>query len=136
MKSLQIIQNKAARIVANQGKRTPIKTLLLQCGWLSVSQLGVFHSLVTVYKILQTQSPHYLYSKLKSESMRELRSTGSMRIKLGGDSQARTELARRSFKYRATSQWNRLPEEIRESENVKTFKLKLKKWVSENIPII
>ena len=119
MKSLQLVQNKAARIVAKQGRRTPIRTLLNQCGWLSVSQLGIFHLLVTVYKVLHTQSPHYLYSKLKSESNRELRSTACMRIKLGGDSQARTELAKRSFKYRATSQWNLL--EIREAQNIKTF---------------
>ena len=61
----------------------PIQTLLCQCGWLSVSQLGLFHSLVTLYKVLLTQSPHYVYSKLKSESSRELRSTPSRRIKLG-----------------------------------------------------
>ena len=59
-----------------------------------------------------------------------------MRIKLGDDSQAKTELAKRSFKYRATSHWNLLPMEIRKAENIKTFKFKLKSWVSENIPII
>ena len=59
-----------------------------------------------------------------------------MRIKLGGDSQARAELAKRSFKYRATSQWNLLPMEIREAENIKTFKFKLNSWISENIAII
>ena len=134
-----LISFKSRKMLANgiiMSKRTPIRTLLNQCGWLSVSQLGVFHSLVTVYKVLHTQSPHYLYSKLKSESNRELRSTACMRIKFGGDSQARTELAKRSFKYRATSQWNLLPMEIREAENIKTFKFKLKSWISENIAII
>ena len=72
MKSLQLVQNKAARIVAKEGRRTPIQTLLRQSGWLSVSQLWVFHSLETLYKVLLTQSPHYLYSKVKSESSREL----------------------------------------------------------------
>ena len=61
----------------------PIQTSLRQCGWLSVPQPGVFHSLVTLYKFLLTQSPHYVYSKLKSESSRELRSTPSRRIQLG-----------------------------------------------------
>ena len=64
LKSLQIIQNKAARMVTKCGKRTPIKSLLNQCGWMSVAQLSVYHSLVLVYKILSTGSPRYLYSKL------------------------------------------------------------------------
>ena len=64
MNSLQIVQNKAARLVTKRGKMTPIKTLLNECGWLSVAQLGVYHSLVLVFKILETQSPQYLFNKL------------------------------------------------------------------------
>ena len=64
MNSLQIVQNKAAHLVTKRGKMTPIKTLLNECGWLSVAQLGVYHSLVLVFKILETQSPQYLFNKL------------------------------------------------------------------------
>ena len=68
IKSLQIVQNKVARVVTRCDKRTPIPILLAQCGWLSVTQLSVYHSLLLVYKILSTGSPKYLYSKLSAIS--------------------------------------------------------------------
>ena len=62
-KALQIIQNKAARTVTRLPFDTSVKKLLGQCGWLSVNQLGTYHSLVTHYKILQNKCPKYLYDK-------------------------------------------------------------------------
>ena len=56
-------------------------------------------------------------------------------ITLGPDSQAEGELARRSFVYRCSAQWNALPVELREAANLKTFKPKLRKWVLKNVPI-
>ena len=109
LNSLQIIQNKAARVVTKCGKRTSIKSLLAQCGWMSVAQLSMYHSLVLVYKILATKSPAYLYSKLSvipGISHYETRFAQSQKtnknINLGSDSQAEGDLATRSFKYRAT----------------------------------
>ena len=49
LSSLQILQNKAARYVTKLGWYTPVKTLLTQCGWLSVRQLAVYHSLNLIY---------------------------------------------------------------------------------------
>ena len=65
MKSLQIVQNKAARIVTRCGKRTPVRNLLKQCGWLSIAKLGVYHSLVLMFNILQSQCPKYLYQSFR-----------------------------------------------------------------------
>ena len=142
MNSLQIIQNKAARIVTKCGRRTPIKSLLDQCGWLSVAQLGVFHSLVLVYKILKTGSPKYLYSKLsgvqgsthyKTRFIQNLNE--NQNIVLGPDSQAESDIARRSFKYRASKQWNNLPIKMRQAETEKEFKNQLKTWIMRNVPV-
>ena len=109
--------------------------MLRECGWLSVAQLGVFHSLVTIYKTLMTKSPHYLYLKLSSDCTRVLRASSNLRIRLGSESQAGTELAKKSFKYRASREWNMLPLVIKQAKKVETFKFMLKKWVAENIPI-
>ena len=142
MNSLQIVQNKAARLVTKRGKMTPIKTLLNECGWLSVAQLGVYHSLVLVFKILETQSPEYLFKKLsgtQGETYYKTRyikkQSASNLIKLGPECKASGEIAKNSFKYRATSQWNRLPADVKEAKNVSIFKTKLRKWIMENIPI-
>ena len=59
---LQVLQNKAARAVTKLDWFTPTAELLKQCGWLSVSQLSVYHSVVQVFKVLQARSPKYLHS--------------------------------------------------------------------------
>ena len=56
-------------------------------------------------------------------------------IRLGKDSQADSELARSSFKYRAKCEWNLLPLSIRQVEDIKIFKKEVKKWVAGNVPI-
>ena len=56
-------------------------------------------------------------------------------ILLDAESSADGDVALNSFKYRATKQWNNLPLEIRQARNVKQFKWKLRKWVSENVSI-
>ena len=62
VKSLQVVQNKAARVVARLNIFTPTKELMMVCGWLSVRQLLVYHSLVLLYRTVQMQMPLYLYS--------------------------------------------------------------------------
>ena len=52
---LRLIQNREARIVTGKDWSTSVKTLLLQCGWFSMNQLIVYHSLVLVYKIRTDQ---------------------------------------------------------------------------------
>ena len=142
LNSLQIVQNKAARLVTKCGKRTPIKSLLSQCGWLSVAQLSVYHSLLLVYKVLSTKSPMYLYTKLQGvqeakhyETRFVLNRKRNLSIVLDEESQAECNIAKKSFKYRATSQWNALPVDIREEQTLKKFKVKLRLWVQHNIPI-
>ena len=61
---LQVCQNKAARLVKKLDRFTPTRVLLRQCGWLSVKQLMVYHSLVLLRKIFQNHKPEYLYQKI------------------------------------------------------------------------
>ena len=44
--ALQVCQNKAARLVTKLDRFTPTKVLMQQCGWLSVKQLMIYHSLL------------------------------------------------------------------------------------------
>ena len=61
LKALQIVQNKAARVVARRGKYTPVAELLGQCGWLCVKQLVFYHSIVLIYKTILATYPKYIY---------------------------------------------------------------------------
>ena len=64
--ALQVSLNKVARIVTRLDRYTPTTVLMQQCGWLTVKQLKVFHSLVLLQKTLQHQSPSYLFRKVTS----------------------------------------------------------------------
>ena len=57
LKSLQILQNKAARIITKLGWGTRTSVLLKQLGWLSINQLIVYHSLILVFKVNQNKKP-------------------------------------------------------------------------------
>ena len=57
MDPLQKAQNKAARAVTKLDWNTPVRVLLRQCGWLSVQQLAMYHSVVLVYKVMKAESP-------------------------------------------------------------------------------
>ena len=46
-----------------------------------------------------------------------------------------SELASRSFKWRATQQYNTLPVEIRKIDEVEKFKQVVKEWIVKNVSI-
>ena len=73
LKMLQVLQNKAARIVTKLPWMTPTSVLLTQCGWLSVLQLIKYHSLVLMFKVKKDKRPHYLYEKIGATAGRSTR---------------------------------------------------------------
>ena len=131
--SLQIIQNKAARSVTRRGRYTPIVELLSHCGWLSVRQLVIYHSVILIYKTIQTTYPKYIFNKLSSEFPYNTRLAQSESVRMGPEFQTKLELTEKSFMSRATVSFNKLPASIRQISKIGTFKKKLKTWVLENI---
>ena len=65
--TLQLLQNKAARVVTKLDRYTPIKTLLTQCNWLSVRQMIFYYDILMVFKIRQDKKPVYLFEKLTNK---------------------------------------------------------------------
>ena len=132
--SLQKIQNKAAQAVTRSDWSVPSRENLKQCGWMSVSQLAFFHSVLLVYKTRQSKRPRYLYSMHNSWSYpysTRQAETGLIRVL----SKPKLELARDSFRWRAANCFNQLPSEIRLSIKVEEFKTKVKPWIIENVAI-
>ena len=135
LRSLQIVQNKAARFVTRRGRYTSVAELLKQCGWLSVRQLVFYHSVSLIHKTLITKYPKYIFSKLSSEFPYNTRLAESESVRMGTEFQAKLDLTERSFMNRATLNFNQLPTDLRKIQKCETFKLKLKKWVIENCEI-
>ena len=135
LKSLQVLQNRAARIVTGCGWFTPKRRLLRLCRWLSVKQLVFYQSVIMAHKIAISRSPLYMASKMSTEHPRQTRQASSGCIRFGEDFSAHQNLIKRAFCHRATSQYNNIPAEIRGTKNLPSFKAKLKKWVESNVPL-
>ena len=134
LKSLQTLQNKAARVVTKLDWSTPTAVLLSQVGWLSVHQLVVYHSVVMVFKILQSKQPKPLHSMFPTEyKYKNTSQARSKSIKQTGH--PTLDLARDSFRWRAAQSFNMLPASIKNLQTLEKFKLETKKWIKENIPV-
>ena len=92
---LQLLQNRAARMVTKCGWFTPTETILKQCGWLSIRQLVVYHNVLQVYKIRKTHQPEYLYNKFKSNSLQNTRLVKNQGIRENGN--FKTDMGNRNF---------------------------------------
>ena len=66
MKSLQILQNKAARAVTGQSWFTPIRRLLKDCKWLSVNQIIFYQTALQTHKILVAQKPVFFIPRMNT----------------------------------------------------------------------
>ena len=111
IKSLQTLQNKAARAVSRMNWFTPTADLLRQCGWMSVHQLSVYHTVILAYKVMQAKAPKYLYTMFNTEYPYETRQADSGRIRNGITPEL--EISKDSFRRRATELYNQRPAVIR-----------------------
>ena len=134
IESVQKAQNKAARVVTKLDWSTPVAELLKQCGWLSVQQLIAYHSVVQVYKIMQNESPKFLYSMFSATySYKTKYSQGGL---IKHTRSFRLDITESSFRWRAAKAYGELPLETRKLKTCKEFKISAKKWVKENVPLV
>ena len=135
-------QNKAARLVTKLDRFTSIQVLLKQCGWLSVKQMMIYHSLVLLHKVFKHQTPVFLYNKITAGSpqpnTRQAEASVRALAASGVHSQPSApscdlDLTRRSWCWSSVFWYNKLPPTILSEENDRKFKTRLKVWVSENV---
>ena len=93
IKSLQIIQNKAGRLVTGCSWFTPTATLLRKCGWLSVRQLIAYHTLLTVHSTVTSGAPQYIHEKICTQTKHNTR----QRVKFSDKFTGKSERTRDSF---------------------------------------
>ena len=150
VKCLQVVQNKAARAVARLGIFTPTKALMKACGWMSVRQLLVYHSLVLLQKTISSKTPVYLYKKVTSGgdfahrtrqaatcppgfsfSVTHPTDSGSIRQGPGPT----LDLSMQGWCWKSVDCYNTLPTDLKLERNLLSFKKRLKDWIGMNISI-
>ena len=100
IKALQIVQNKAVRLVTNRGIYTPVHTLRTQSGWLSVNQLVFFHTVVLLYKTMKNQSSTYKYRMINRDYGYQTRPCDAGLLRQGAEYKPSHGLNTQSFTFR------------------------------------
>ena len=135
IRRLQVLQNRVLRIKCqNYNLNTPTADLVKSCGDLSVHQLGVFHTLLQVFKIINSGQPVYLAEKLLLRRPNEdyvfpQRQANTLTVR------GNLTLSRSGFLNRGARLWNLLPLEMRQQSQLKLFRLELRRWVTSNVPV-
>ncbi|MDW1542860.1 reverse transcriptase family protein [Vibrio sp. YT-17] len=128
LKTLQLIQNAAARVLTGTKKQDHISPVLASLHWLPVKSRIEFKILLLTYKALNGQAPSYLRELTVSYyPTRTLRSENAGLLLVPKVSKSRS--GARAFSYQAPLLWNHLPVTVREADTVSTFKTRLKTFL-------
>lgn len=129
---MQVLQNKAMRIILKSDRYTPITFMLNSLNWLSINQKLYMCAMLFVHKIKNETCPNYLLENvaISDGSSYNLRSTGDLRIR-----RARTTRGQRSMCYMGFQAFNSLPTYLKTESSFHIFKRKLIDHTRVNINI-
>ena len=132
-RKLQVLQNKILRYkTGNYNLNAPTNDLLDATRDLSVHQLGAYHTVVTVFRVVNTGQPEYLAQKLclkKPDQDKVFPCRQLHKIEVN----CTLSIARSGFLYRGSRLWNQLSLELRHETRIGVFKTKVRKWVLDHI---
>ena len=113
---IQRVVNSAARYVLNTGKRWGSRRLMEACKWMGIRELEEYHSLLTLWKILNHEVPETLFDKFQWVEDRKL-TTNPPRL----------QTTDQYWRWRSIKYWNELPDPLRYTTRISQFKTELKK---------
>jgi len=128
---LQRIQNTAARLIFNLGKREHVSPCLIQLHWLPIRYRITYKLCTLMHNVYIGKSPRYLadivqptISRVTRSGLRSLSETDSYTTP-----RLRTKLGERAFSFSGPASWNSLPAELRTISDTSVFKNKLKTYL-------
>ena len=122
LKKFQRIMNSAARYVLNTGRRWWSNRLMEACKWMGVRELVEYHSLLTLWKVLNKEVPGQLFDKFHWIDDRRI-STNVPRL----------QTTEHYWRWRSDDYWNMLSDTLRYSNSISHFKSELKKFIISRI---
>ena len=128
LRRLQLVQNKAARLLSRTSKTQHITPVLFSLHWLPIKQRISYKILTVVYKALNnTSGPLYIKDLLPLyQPARHLRSADSVSLVRPKIHRAEGE---RTLSAHGALLWNKLPVDIRHSVSLPVFKKSLKTFL-------
>ena len=129
---LQNVQNSAARMIKRSRKYEHITPVLKQLHWLPVSHRIIYKILLITYKAINGLAPDYIKALLQTYTpSRNLRSSSKNLLKV--PSVRLVNYGQRSFFFAAPKLWNSLPDNIRHSDSLTSFKRNIKTYLFKQI---
>ena len=115
------LQNAAAPLILRKKKRESVKEALKDLHWLNIDQRLSYKILLLVFKCLHNLAPSSLIKTLSVKTTNTL----ILQTKYF----PKTNLGRRAFSFYAPRQWNCLPESLRCTEDIESYKSQLKTYL-------
>ena len=126
---IQKVQNSCLRYCYNVKKYDHITLYLKLANWLTMENRRLHHSLVTVFRIIaDSHFPNYLSNPINNLTVQHGYSTRSVALPTPTFSRSIKE---KSFYVNFVSHFNQLPDYIKHSQSVLSFKNKLKLFLLE-----
>ena len=109
-----------------------MKQIRIENNMMSVNQMSVYHTLVEAHNIIRNSSSEQIKLKWTDEFENgySLRSKSNKDLKVPEKPMTKCT----GFSYCGAKLYNKLPSDIKESVNIKTFKSLIKNWIWKNIP--
>ena len=117
---LQVLQNNCIRYIFDVPKFSGVTEYYKKLKWLKIKERRLYHVLVLTHKILNTQTPKYLYDKFTLMSNIHSRTTRSHPLYLQNPI-----CKNKSFVCIASTYWNKLPPLIMSIQKHDCFKQKV-----------
>ena len=140
--AMQKKMNEAMKTVTKRkwevlGQRlTSTSELLKQCDYLSGRQMAYYHSVEAVHKLQVQRAPEYLHQVVSSALVSGVlhryptRTAGTRLV-----APARLAVANSSFRWRASTQYAALPEDLKTEKSLQIFLTCLRQYTKKNVPI-
>ena len=123
---LQKLQNRAARVMTRSSYDVSSASLLSELGWNVLEKNRVKHKAILMYKVYNGCAPQYLQQLFPPRySEYNLRNS----LNKVCVPKPRTDYLKRSFTYSGACLWNSLPEQLRSTPSLISFKVALNKFL-------
>ena len=109
MRMVQTLLNDAAHYVTRKTTRRDSSVdLMLECGWMTAAEMANYYSLLLLWRVIRLNAQQSLATK----------------ITIDDDCFVTT-----AFRWRSTTLWNSMPDDLRHNMSLKSFKRNTKKWI-------
>ena len=118
MRNLQVLQNRAAKVILDKPKFSSASDALNLLNWQPLTMRRRLQRIITMHKYLNNGINHDANFK-RNSTFHNYDTGGKNNIYLP---KVRTNWGKQSFMYQASVEWNLLPENTRDSQTLSIFK--------------